>query len=168
MQQIERLRFSRSIGMNDAMIAAVTYRLQVPLYTHAALERFGLSDLETGRVDDLEFEIHQPRVAHAAVAGHARPVVDEGKTAPDEAIEQGRFSDIRSTDDGDGDHVEWVPSGCLERSGSVAGRLWGCWRATRCGIGGLVAGVARSRLGSLGRSIRRRVRALGGRRRRAT
>ena len=34
MQQIERLRFSRSIGMNDAMIAAVTYRLQVPLYTH--------------------------------------------------------------------------------------------------------------------------------------
>ena len=34
MQQIERLRFSRSIGMNDAMIAAVAYRLQVPLYTH--------------------------------------------------------------------------------------------------------------------------------------
>lgn len=34
MQQIERLRFSNSVSMNDAMIAAVVYRLQVPLYSH--------------------------------------------------------------------------------------------------------------------------------------
>lgn len=34
MQQIERLRFSHSIGMNHAMIASAAYRLQVPLYTH--------------------------------------------------------------------------------------------------------------------------------------
>ncbi|MBL8162510.1 MAG: PIN domain-containing protein [Anaerolineae bacterium] len=34
MQQIERLRFSNSVSMNDAMIAAVVYRLQVLLYSH--------------------------------------------------------------------------------------------------------------------------------------
>lgn len=34
MQQIERLRFSHSLGLNDALIASVAYRLQVPLYTH--------------------------------------------------------------------------------------------------------------------------------------
>jgi predicted nucleic acid-binding protein len=34
MKQIERLRFSHSIGMNDCMIASVAHRLQVPLYTH--------------------------------------------------------------------------------------------------------------------------------------
>jgi len=33
-QQIEYLQFSHHIGMNDAMIASVAYRLQVPLYTH--------------------------------------------------------------------------------------------------------------------------------------
>jgi predicted nucleic acid-binding protein len=33
-QQVERLRFSHSVGMNDAMIAAVAQRLQLPLYTH--------------------------------------------------------------------------------------------------------------------------------------
>ena len=34
MTQIELLRFTRSVGLNDVMIAAVAYRLQVPLYTH--------------------------------------------------------------------------------------------------------------------------------------
>lgn len=34
MQKVEQMRFSHSIGMNDALIAAVAYRLQVPLYTH--------------------------------------------------------------------------------------------------------------------------------------
>jgi predicted nucleic acid-binding protein len=33
-QQIERLRFSHSVGMNDCMIASVAHRLQMPLYTH--------------------------------------------------------------------------------------------------------------------------------------
>lgn len=34
MTQIQRLRFSHSIGMNDCLIAAVAERLQVPLFTH--------------------------------------------------------------------------------------------------------------------------------------
>lgn len=34
MQQIERLRFSHSIGMNDCLIASVAFRLQIPLFTH--------------------------------------------------------------------------------------------------------------------------------------
>lgn len=32
--QIERLRFSHHIDMNDCMVASVAHRLQVPLYTH--------------------------------------------------------------------------------------------------------------------------------------
>lgn len=34
MEQLERYRLSHGIGVNDCLIAAVAYRLQVPLYTH--------------------------------------------------------------------------------------------------------------------------------------
>ena len=34
MQQMERLRLSHGVGINDCQIAAVAYRLQVPVYTH--------------------------------------------------------------------------------------------------------------------------------------
>jgi predicted nucleic acid-binding protein len=34
MQQIERLRFKHSPGINDSLIASVSYRMQLPLYTH--------------------------------------------------------------------------------------------------------------------------------------
>lgn len=34
MEQLERFQFSHHIGMNDCLIAAVAYRLQLPLYTH--------------------------------------------------------------------------------------------------------------------------------------
>lgn len=34
MEQLERFQFSHHIGMHDCQIAAVAYRLQVPLYTH--------------------------------------------------------------------------------------------------------------------------------------
>ena len=43
-QQIERLRFSHSIGINDAMIASVAYRLQLPLYTHNLKDMVPLID----------------------------------------------------------------------------------------------------------------------------
>jgi predicted nucleic acid-binding protein len=33
-EQLERFQFSHHIGMNDCLIAAVAYRLQLPLYTH--------------------------------------------------------------------------------------------------------------------------------------
>jgi predicted nucleic acid-binding protein len=34
MQQLKRFQFSHHIGANDCLIAAVAYRLQIPLYTH--------------------------------------------------------------------------------------------------------------------------------------
>jgi len=34
MQQVERFQFSHHIGKDDCLIAAVAYRLQLPLYTH--------------------------------------------------------------------------------------------------------------------------------------
>ncbi|MBA3531788.1 MAG: PIN domain-containing protein [Ardenticatenales bacterium] len=34
MQQLEQFQFSHHIGMADCLIAAVAYRLQLPLYTH--------------------------------------------------------------------------------------------------------------------------------------
>lgn len=33
-EQIERYRFSHGLGMADCLVAAVAWRLQVPLYTH--------------------------------------------------------------------------------------------------------------------------------------
>lgn len=33
-QQVKRFQFRHHIGANDCLIAAVAYRLQVPLYTH--------------------------------------------------------------------------------------------------------------------------------------
>lgn len=34
MRQLERLRLSHGVGMNDCLIASVAHRLDVPLYTH--------------------------------------------------------------------------------------------------------------------------------------
>ncbi len=34
MEQMERLRLSHGIGINDCLIASVSYRLQIPIYTH--------------------------------------------------------------------------------------------------------------------------------------
>jgi predicted nucleic acid-binding protein len=34
MGQMERLRLSHGIGINDCLIASVAYRLQIPLYSH--------------------------------------------------------------------------------------------------------------------------------------
>jgi predicted nucleic acid-binding protein len=34
MQQLEHYRMSHGVGMNDCLIASVSHRLQIPLYTH--------------------------------------------------------------------------------------------------------------------------------------
>lgn len=34
MQQLERLQFSHHVGKEDCLIASVSFRLQLPLYTH--------------------------------------------------------------------------------------------------------------------------------------
>jgi predicted nucleic acid-binding protein len=39
MQQMEKLRLSHGVGINDCRIASVAFRLQVPLYTHNIKDR---------------------------------------------------------------------------------------------------------------------------------
>ena len=72
------------------------------LVAHPARKRMRVLILEAGGVDDPEFEAEQLGLALAAVAGHARPVVDQRQPLADEPVEQGRFADVGSADDGDG------------------------------------------------------------------
>ena len=58
--------------------------------------------LEPGGVDHPELEPEQARLALAAVAGHAGPVVDQRQPLADQPVEQGRFADVGPADDGDG------------------------------------------------------------------
>ena len=55
--------------------------------------------LEAGGVDDGEGEIGEPRLALAAVARHARLVVDQRQLAPDQPVEQRRLADVGPADD---------------------------------------------------------------------
>jgi hypothetical protein len=72
------------------------------LRLHPRRKAFPLGIFEAGGVDDLEREIAEPRVTLAAVAGHTRLIIDQRQAAPDEPVEQRRFSDIRAAGDGDG------------------------------------------------------------------
>jgi hypothetical protein len=58
---------------------------------------------EAGSIDHLEFEIAQPALALAAVAGDAGAVIDQRDPPADQPIEQGRFADIGPADDRDGE-----------------------------------------------------------------
>ena len=72
------------------------------LLAHAPGQRGGIDLLEPGGVHDAEFEPEQLPLALAAVAGDAGAIVDQRHALADQAIEQGRFSDIGSADDGNG------------------------------------------------------------------
>ena len=61
----------------------------------------GLDFLEPGGVHDAKLEPEQMPLALAAVAGDPRTIVDQRHALADQTIEQGRFSDIGSADDGD-------------------------------------------------------------------
>ena len=56
--------------------------------------------VETGGIDDGEFEIAETSLALAAVAGDAGFVIDQRELLPDQPVEQGRFSDVGPADDG--------------------------------------------------------------------
>ena len=56
--------------------------------------------VEAGGVDDGEFEIAEPGLALAAVAGDAGLVIDQREFLPDQPVEQRRLSDIGPADDG--------------------------------------------------------------------
>ena len=72
------------------------------LLAHAPGERGGIDLLEPGGVHDPELEPEQVPLALAAVAGDPGAIVDQRHALADEAIEQGRFSDVGSADDGYG------------------------------------------------------------------
>ena len=73
------------------------------LRPHAAGEAFGRGLLEPGGIDHGEIEVAEPALAFAAVARHARPVVDQRHAPADQPVEQGRLADIGAADDGDGE-----------------------------------------------------------------
>ncbi len=57
--------------------------------------------VEAGGVDDGEFEIAEPGLALAAIAGDAGQVIDERELLSDQAVEQRRLADIGPADNGD-------------------------------------------------------------------
>ena len=62
--------------------------------------------VEAGGVDDGEFEIAETALAFAAVAGHARLIIDQCKLLSNQPVEQRRFSDIGPADNGNGERHE--------------------------------------------------------------
>ena len=72
------------------------------LLPHPAGQRLRVLVLEARGVDHPELEPEQLRLAFAAVARDARPVVDQRQALADEPVEQGRFADVGPADDGDG------------------------------------------------------------------
>ena len=70
------------------------------LLLHARGQRALGALVEAGGIDDGEVEIAEPGLALAAVAGDARQVIDQRELLPDQAVEQRRFADIGSADNG--------------------------------------------------------------------
>ena len=56
---------------------------------------------EAGGIDYFERQIAELSLAFAAVARHARFIVDQREAAADEPVEQRRFADIGPADNGD-------------------------------------------------------------------
>ena len=70
---------------------------------HARAQGVGRGFLEAGGVDQAERHAVEHRFGHAAVAGHAGRVMDDGDPPPGEAVEQAGLADIGPADDGDGE-----------------------------------------------------------------
>ena len=80
------------IGLGDGRLG---------LGAHAAGERILVRLFQPGGVDHLEAQMTQRRVALAAVARDAWPVVDQGQLLADQPVEQRRLADIGPADEGD-------------------------------------------------------------------
>jgi hypothetical protein len=72
------------------------------LRTHPPRQGVRVLVLEPRRIDHPKVEPEQLRLALAAVARHARPVVDQREALADEPVEQRRFADVGPADNGDG------------------------------------------------------------------
>jgi hypothetical protein len=106
----------RDVGVVDGMQR---------LGAHAALQRIGMADLEAGRVDDVEDKIVKLGGMQAAVARHARRVVDKRELAPGQPVEQRRLADIRTSDDGNGEaHPSPTSPEAVIRSSMIDARCW--------------------------------------------
>ena len=113
------------------------------LRPHAAGQAFRRRLFKAGGVDDGEIEIAEPGLAFAAVAGHARPVVDQRDAPADQPVEQRRLADIRPADNGDGEtHWFCFPARStnergFKRSARESARRWRrrpCGCAAGCGL----------------------------------
>ena len=81
------------------------------LGAHAAFERIGTGNFQTGGVDHGEAQIDKARVTGPAVTGDAGGIVDEGKLPAGEPVEQGRLADIGPPDDCESETHERPVSG---------------------------------------------------------
>jgi hypothetical protein len=68
---------------------------------HACREAVALRIVQAGRVDHLEREIAELRVAFTAIPCHSWLIVDQCKAAANEPVEQRRFANVRPTNDCD-------------------------------------------------------------------
>ena len=99
------VRPSRASIMNNAASASRT--AASVCCAHPAGQGVRILVLEPGGVDHPEVEPEQVRLALAPVARHAGPVVDQREALADETVEQGRFADVGTADDGDGREEAW-------------------------------------------------------------
>ena len=69
------------------------------LAAHAVFQRSGLGPVKACGIQQREAAAAEGRIAFAPVAGYPRLVIDKRELAPDQAIEQRGFADIRAADD---------------------------------------------------------------------
>ncbi len=68
---------------------------------HVAVERIAMLGLEAGRIDEYELVIAFGEHARHAMARGLWLARNDADLLPDQAVQQGRLADIRTTDDGD-------------------------------------------------------------------
>ena len=97
---VERRHAGARVDQEQTRASAERDR-RLGLRAHPPGEAVGRRLVEAGGVDRGEVEVAEPRLALAAVAGHAGQVVDERQPPADQPVEQRRLADIRPADDGD-------------------------------------------------------------------
>ena len=98
---VQRRQPGAGVGHHQHQIRLAQHGLGAGL--HAGFEALGVGVLQARGVDHAELRRAQPAGALAPVARDPRAVVDQGRPAPDEAVEQGRFAHIGAADNGNGD-----------------------------------------------------------------
>ena len=77
------------------------FHRRLGLLAHSSGECLRVFILKARRINNAERHPEQVGVAFAAVAGYPRPVIDKRKLFANQAVEQGRFTNIGPPDDGD-------------------------------------------------------------------